>query len=92
MGAAGREGQRASGQEADEPALGIEQVEERSEVALVGAASVEEDERAGGSGRRRAGDVLENATQPRPLPCLPLPPCLPFPFPLPLALPLPLPG
>jgi hypothetical protein len=44
--AAGRQRERPAGGRADQPALGIEQVEQRQEVVLVGAAAVEEHERA----------------------------------------------
>jgi hypothetical protein len=47
--AARRERQRAARQEAEEPSLGVEQVEKRSQVALVRAAAVQEDEGAGRS-------------------------------------------
>jgi hypothetical protein len=49
VGAARRERQRAARQEAEEPLFRVEQVEERSQVALVCAASVQEDEGAGRS-------------------------------------------
>jgi hypothetical protein len=49
VGAARRERQRAARQEAEEPPFGVEQVEEGSQVALVRAASVQEDEGAGRS-------------------------------------------
>ena len=48
MRAPGRERERPARDEAQQPLLRIEQVEERDEVELVGAAAVQEDERAGG--------------------------------------------
>ena len=44
VGAAGRQVQRAARRHAQQPASRVEQVEEREQVALVGAAAVEEDE------------------------------------------------
>ena len=49
VGAARRERQRAAREEAEEPPFGVEQVEKGSQVALVRAASVQEDEGAGRS-------------------------------------------
>ncbi len=46
MGAARRKRQRAAGEEAEEPPFGVKQVEKRSQVVLVRAASVQEDEGA----------------------------------------------
>ena len=57
--AAGRERQRAPRRRRDEAPLGVEEVEQRIEVVLVGAASVEEDERALGFSRRGAKPGLE---------------------------------
>jgi hypothetical protein len=47
-----REGQRAAGRDSQKPPLGVEQIEEREEIALVRAAPVEQHEeprRLGGS-------------------------------------------
>ena len=57
MGAAGRQRQRAARDEAEQALLRVEQVEERNEVELVGAAPVQEDERAGGLARGRPRPV-----------------------------------
>ncbi len=46
MVAAGRQQQRAARSDAEEPPLGIERIEQRVQVVLVGPAPVEEDERA----------------------------------------------
>jgi hypothetical protein len=56
VGAARREVERASRRDADDPALGIEHVEEREEIPLVGAAAVQEHQQPlwgvrGGSGQ-----------------------------------------
>ena len=59
--AARRQEQRPAGRHADEPALGIEHVEERGEVVLVGAAAVQEHERALGLARGRAHALDELA-------------------------------
>jgi hypothetical protein len=39
-----REGQRAAGRDAEQPPLGVEQIEQREEVALVRSAPVEQHE------------------------------------------------
>jgi hypothetical protein len=49
VGAARRERQRAAREEAEEPPFGVEQVEKGSQVALVRAASMQEDEGTGRS-------------------------------------------
>jgi DNA-binding MarR family transcriptional regulator len=54
-----RQLQRRSGREADEPAVGIEDVEHGREVALVGAAAVQEHERA----RRLAGGLADEVDE-----------------------------
>ncbi len=64
--AAGRQAQRPARREADEAPLGVEHVEERHEIVLVGAAPVEEDERALGLARRLAdadGQVFCHASR-----------------------------
>ena len=53
-----RQEERPAGREADEPALGIEEVEEGGEVVLVGPAPVHEHERALRLARRRA-DLMD---------------------------------
>ena len=57
MRAPGRQPQRSARRHPEQPALGIEHIEEREEVALVGSAAVEEDEQPLGVTRRaRASD------------------------------------
>jgi hypothetical protein len=57
--AAGRERERPPRAQADEPALGIERVEQREEVVLVGAAAVEQDEGADSVAAGLSDSVLE---------------------------------
>ena len=57
--AARRKVERAARSHAEQPALGIEHVEERKEVALVGAAAVEEDEQPFGLARGRARQMAQ---------------------------------
>ena len=52
-------GERPARREADEPVLGVEHVEQRREVVLVGAATVQEDQRALRLARGLADDVDE---------------------------------
>ena len=54
-----RQEERAAGRDADQAALGVEEVEEGGEVVLVGAAPVHEHERALGLARGRADLVDE---------------------------------
>ena len=53
VGAAGRKRERSPGGDAVQAALGIERIQQREEVVLVGASPVEEDERAFGLAGRR---------------------------------------
>jgi len=57
--AVGRECERAARRGAEQAAVGVEHVEERREVELVGAAAVQEDERALGLAGGRARPVDE---------------------------------
>ena len=57
MRASGREVERTARRDAEQPSLRVEHVEQREEVVLVGAAAVEEDDRAGGVTLRRARPV-----------------------------------
>ena len=57
--AAGRKVQWAARRHAEHSSLGVEQIEQREEVALVGAAAVEEDEQPFRVGGRRSGQVAE---------------------------------
>ena len=52
MATAGWQVVRPSGRHPEQPSLGIEQVEQRKEVALVGAAAVQQHQRARGLARR----------------------------------------
>ena len=59
MRAARREVQRAPWSDSEQPTVRIEDVEEREQVALVGAAAVEEDEQTFGLGCCRATEVAQ---------------------------------
>jgi hypothetical protein len=59
MSSTGREGERPTRRDTQEPSLRIEVIEERKEVVLVRAAAVEEDERARRLVRRRTDSVLK---------------------------------
>ena len=59
MRASGREVERTARRDAEQQSLRVEHVEQREEVVLVGAAAVEEDDRAGGVTLRRAHPVGE---------------------------------
>ena len=64
MAAAGRQGERAAQRHAEQPAAGVQQLEERLEVVLVGAAAVQQDERPGGPvARGLPDDVGERVGQ-----------------------------
>jgi hypothetical protein len=57
--AAGRQGQRAAGRDAQQPAFGVEQIQQREEVLLVRATPVEENEEPfglGGGGSPQMGE------------------------------------
>jgi hypothetical protein len=51
--------ERAARRHPEQPPLRVEEIEEREEVALVGAAAVEEDEQALRVAGRRAHEVVE---------------------------------
>ncbi len=57
-----RKRERAARRDPEQAPLGIQRVEEREEVALVGAAPVEEDERPLRLGRRVADERLDQVT------------------------------
>ena len=59
MATAGREAERSARRHAEQPPLGIEEVEERIEVVLVRSPAVQEDERPGRIARRLADPRLE---------------------------------
>ena len=66
MRAARREVQRAARSHPEQSTARIEDVEERKEVALVGAAAVEEDEQTFGLGCRRTNKVASESPRSRP--------------------------
>ena len=59
MGAPGRQVERAARRHREQPARRVEHVEEREEVVLVGAATVEQDEQALGVRGRRAPQEVQ---------------------------------
>ena len=63
MVAAGRKLQRAARSDTEEPALGIERIEQRVQVVLVGPAAVEEDECALGVTGSGPGPGFERLSQ-----------------------------
>ena len=58
-----RELQRPARRDADEPPVGVEHVEERQQVVLVGAAAVQQDERARRLARGGPDDVGQGVRQ-----------------------------
>jgi hypothetical protein len=59
VGSAGRHAQRTARRSAHQTAIGIEHLEQRPEIVLVGAAAVKEDQRPCGIAGRRPHPMLE---------------------------------
>jgi hypothetical protein len=57
--ASGRQRERSARRDPEQTPVRVEDVEEREQVELVGAAAVEEDEESFGLARRRANPVRE---------------------------------